>query len=351
MLDEAMAEAVRAQPFLSIAETHAMSHREHRLRSELTGTTRSSTPCPTSSPTRRRARGIPKRRRAWARVAPPERRLLLSGDHRLLNSPPPSGDHRLLPALHPESPAARHRVCCTKGLDMTNATATATNAAPPIPRQPGTRSSRCCSACSSPCSTRRSSTSRCRRSARRSTPPSRPCRGSSRATPSPSASTLIPAGRIGDRIGHKWVYFTGVAALHARVARLRHRAERHAARRVPRRPGARRRHLRARRDRVHPVALPGAIARQGLRHHGRRHRRLVGARPDHRRPDHPGLRRRERLASRVLRQPAVRHHHPDRRRDPAAQARPESVPAPRPRASTGSASCWSRPPSSPCSCR
>ena len=38
---------------------------------------------------------------------------------------------------------------------------------------------------------------------------------------------LIPAGRVGDRIGHKWVFFTGLAAVHGGEPVLRAGAGQH----------------------------------------------------------------------------------------------------------------------------
>ena len=69
---------------------------------------------------------------------------------------------------------------------------------------------------------------------------------------------LIPAGRIGDRFGHKWVFFSGLALFTAASVACGLAQNDDAADRRPRRAGPRRRHLPARGHRVHPASCSPA---------------------------------------------------------------------------------------------
>ena len=162
---------------------------------------------------------------------------------------------------------------------------------------------------------------------------------------------LIPAGRVGDRIGHKWVFFTGIALF--TVASLACGLAQNDLQLVVARvvqglaggifvPAV---------TAFIQLLFPGRVARQGVRHHGRRHRRLVGARPDRRRPDHPGVRRRRTAGAWSSGSTCpIGVVDPGRRGPPAAASATRRARAPAP-GSTGRARCCSRPASSPCSCR
>ena len=140
--------------------------------------------------------------------------------------------------------------------------------------------------------------------------------------------TLIPAGRIGDRIGHKWVYFTGVllftlASLACGVATSDVQLV----------------VFRVVQGLAGGIFVPAVTAFIQLLFPGRARGKafaIMGAvigvssalGPIIGGLHHPGVRRRERLAPRLLRQPAVRRHHADRGSGPAARSATSRCPAP-----------------------
>ena len=119
---------------------------------------------------------------------------------------------------------------------------------------------------------------------------------------------LIPAGRLGDRFGHKWVFFSGLAVFTAAslACGLAQSDSQLIMFRVIQGLAA---------GTFTPavtayiqILFQGKVRGHGFRDHGRGHRCLERARSDRRRPHHPGVRKHERMASHLRRQ------HPDRRR-------------------------------------
>jgi len=97
---------------------------------------------------------------------------------------------------------------------------------------------------------------------------------------------LIPAGRVGDRYGHKWVFITGlslftVASLACGLAQSDNQLI--VARVIQGLAGGI--YLPAV-DRLHPAAFQWPHSRESLRHHGRRHRRFLSPWPPDRRAPH-----------------------------------------------------------------
>ena len=120
---------------------------------------------------------------------------------------------------------------------------------------------------------------------------------------------LVPAGRAGDRFGHKPLFLLGLtvftlASVACGIAqhpdRDRHRPDRAGARGRDVLPG----HLRH-----HPAVLHRAAALQGVRRARRDHRRVDRARPAARRPDHRRGRGPGRVALGVPGQPVHRAGH------------------------------------------
>src|ERR1700737_2190801 len=77
---------------------------------------------------------------------------------------------------------------------------------------------------------------------------------------------LIPAGRLGDRIGHKGVFIGGARLVHLGQRRLRSGGRRRCAHRRPSSPGPWRRHLFHTDHRTDPADVHRTPARGGLAH-------------------------------------------------------------------------------------
>jgi hypothetical protein len=140
------------------------------------------------------------------------------------------------------------------------------------------------------------------------------------------ALALVPAGRAGDRFGHKPLFLTGLPIF--TLARgLRAVAEPGRDRRRPRDPGHRSRALLPGHLRDHPAVLHRDPAIEGVRRPRRHHRRVRRARAGTGRPDHRGRGCPRRLALGVPGEPAHRRGRaPDGR--PAAAAGANAHPPP-----------------------
>ncbi len=143
---------------------------------------------------------------------------------------------------------------------------------------------------------------------------------------------LVPAGRVGDARGRRPTFMVGLAGFTRRQRGLRPGPVADAAGRRPADPGSRGRHPAAAGQRADPAAVQGRRAGPGLRGARRDHRHQHRGRAAARRRDHRGLRRRHRLADRLLRQRPGRHRRAraGRPADPAARRRTREAAGPRP---------------------
>ena len=117
------------------------------------------------------------------------------------------------------------------------------------------------------------------------------------------AVTLITAGKLGDRFGHRQTFLIGVVGFAAASGAIGLSGSIGLVDRLPGAAGPVRRAADARRARPAARHLPGREAQHGDRHLGHGHRRLDRRRPDRRRP----ARRARQLAVGLLHQRAGRH--------------------------------------------
>ena len=122
------------------------------------------------------------------------------------------------------------------------------------------------------------------------------------------AVLLVTGGRLGDIFGRRRMFLFGVIVFGLSSAGDRLRAQRHRARRVPRRPGHRRRVHDAGDAVDHHPGVPRRAARHGDRHLGRGQRAGARDRAGRRRLPH----RVRQLARDLLHQPADRRRSPSR---------------------------------------